>query len=132
MATHQFNFNDGAQDDFSRNIPLSPTPNRNPFEDTISRRSSASYNPGNKAWDSNRSAVTVDEKSDNHGKHRFKSYRLRGTYEKPWQDDPRMKKASVGNWIVRVFVFLGFALCAYINYATYAGVAKHDVSCYQQ
>jgi hypothetical protein len=72
--------------------------------------------------------MSVGEKTDTYGRHRFKSYRLRGTYEKSWQSDPRMKKASVGNWIVRFFIFIGFALCAYINYASYQGVAKHDVS----
>lgn len=34
-----------------------------------------------------------------------------------------MKKVSFGNWIVRFFVLVGFALCAYINYAAYVGVA---------
>lgn len=62
------------------------------------------------------------------GRHRFKSYRLKGTLDKPWETDPRMKKTSVGNWIMRVCIILGFGLAAYINYFNYAGVAKHDVS----
>jgi len=44
----------------------------------------------------------------------FKSYRLRGKYEKPWLSDPNMNKAKFNNWIVIFFIALGFALAALI------------------
>ncbi|KAH8879634.1 concanavalin A-like lectin/glucanase [Thozetella sp. PMI_491] len=47
-------------------------------------------------------------------KKRFKSYRLRGSYEKPWLKDPRMYKTKYNNWIVMGWVGLGFALAAVI------------------
>ncbi|KAG6117482.1 hypothetical protein E4U13_001043 [Claviceps humidiphila] len=40
-------------------------------------------------------------------KRRFKSYRLRGPYEKPWLSDPEMKKTKWNDWIVRSFAILG-------------------------
>lgn len=43
------------------------------------------------------------------GKHKFKSYRLKGPYEKPWLTDPAMKKTRWNNLIVGIFVLLGFA-----------------------
>lgn len=43
-------------------------------------------------------------------KRRFKSYRLRGEYEKPWLADPDMNKIKWNNWIVRSFILLGFIL----------------------
>lgn len=120
------------QMDYSRDIPLTPQPNnRNPFDDTTNRRSFGSDHPASaRPWESdNQSIYTTGptEKMELDGRHRFKSYRLKGKYEKPWEGDPRAKKGKVGNWIVRGFIFIGFALCAYINYASYTAVAKHDV-----
>ncbi|KAG5920344.1 hypothetical protein E4U53_003930, partial [Claviceps sorghi] len=43
-------------------------------------------------------------------KRRFRSYRLRGSYEKPWLSDPAMKKTKLNDWIVRAFILLGFIL----------------------
>ncbi|KAG5923836.1 hypothetical protein E4U42_004824 [Claviceps africana] len=43
-------------------------------------------------------------------KRRFRSYRLRGSYEKPWLSDPDMKKTRWNDWIVRAFILLGFML----------------------
>lgn len=43
------------------------------------------------------------------GKHKFKSYRLKGAYEKPWLGDAALKKTRWNNVIVGVFVLLGFA-----------------------
>ncbi|KAK2594927.1 hypothetical protein QQS21_007375 [Conoideocrella luteorostrata] len=43
-------------------------------------------------------------------KRRFKSYRLRGEYEKPWLSDPDMNKVKWNNWIVRSFALLGVVL----------------------
>ncbi|KAK9445042.1 beta-1, 3-glucan binding protein [Metarhizium brunneum] len=41
---------------------------------------------------------------------RFKSYRLRGEFEKPWLADPAMNKTKWNNWIVRGFILLGLIL----------------------
>jgi hypothetical protein len=51
-------------------------------------------------------------------KHRFKSYRLKGEYEKPWLTDPALKKTRWNNIIVSTFVLLGFAAAAAICYIT--------------
>ena len=40
-------------------------------------------------------------------KRKFKSYRLRGDYEKPWLADPAMNKTWWNNLIVSVFMGLG-------------------------
>lgn len=40
-------------------------------------------------------------------RHRFKSYRLRGEYEKPWLVDPAMKKTRWNNYIVWAWLALG-------------------------
>jgi len=55
-------------------------------------------------------------------KRKFKSYRLRGEYEKPWLKDPAMKKTRLNNWIVVFFVILGFVGAALI---CFFGVWKH-------
>lgn len=52
------------------------------------------------------------------GKHKFKSYRLRGDYEKPWLTDPAMKKTRWNNLIVGIFVLLGFAGAGAICFLT--------------
>ncbi|KZZ97566.1 gram-negative bacteria-binding protein 1 precursor [Moelleriella libera RCEF 2490] len=49
-------------------------------------------------------------------KRRFKSYRLRGEYEKPWLSDPAMYKTKWNNWIVRAFIVLGFMLAGVACY----------------
>lgn len=41
-------------------------------------------------------------------KHKFKSYRLRGAYEKPWLKDPDVKKTRWNNVIVGTWILLGF------------------------
>ncbi|KAF2761336.1 glycosyl hydrolase [Pseudovirgaria hyperparasitica] len=50
------------------------------------------------------------------GKHRFTSYKLKGEYERPWVSDKRMKKWKYSNYIIWVFIGIGFVLAAYINY----------------
>jgi hypothetical protein len=45
-------------------------------------------------------------------KRKFKSYRLRGDFEKPWLSDPAMDKTKWNNWIVRAFFALGFVLAS--------------------
>ncbi|KAK3327786.1 concanavalin A-like lectin/glucanase domain-containing protein [Cercophora scortea] len=49
-------------------------------------------------------------------KRKFKSYRLRGPYEKPWLTDPAMRKTRWNNWIVVAFVLIGFTASALICY----------------
>ncbi|GJN75263.1 hypothetical protein PLICBS_009360 [Purpureocillium lilacinum] len=44
---------------------------------------------------------------DDSFRHRFKSYRLRGEYEKPWLADPAMKKTRWNNYIVWAWLALG-------------------------
>ncbi|OAA40280.1 Concanavalin A-like lectin/glucanase, subgroup [Metarhizium rileyi] len=57
------------------------------------------------------SVITRDYSSlDITSKRRFKSYRLRGEFEKPWLSDPAMSKTKWNNWIVRGFILLGFIL----------------------
>lgn len=61
-------------------------------------------------------------------KRRFESYRLREKYERPWLDDPRMKKTRWNNWIVRGFFALGFAFSVFICFTATMEVTKHEVS----
>ncbi|ATY61835.1 Concanavalin A-like lectin subgroup [Cordyceps militaris] len=42
-------------------------------------------------------------------KHRFKSSRLRGDYEKPWLEDKDMRKTRWNNIIIGTLILLGFA-----------------------
>ncbi|KAK0636224.1 concanavalin A-like lectin/glucanase domain-containing protein [Bombardia bombarda] len=55
-------------------------------------------------------------------KRKFKSYRLRGEYEKPWLTDPALKRTRMNNYIVMAWVILGFigaGLICYFSYAQY-------------
>ena len=47
-------------------------------------------------------------------KHSFKSYRLRGAYEKPWLADPAMRKTRWNNAIVCAWMLLGVVGAAVI------------------
>jgi hypothetical protein len=47
-------------------------------------------------------------------KRKFKSYRLRGAYEKPWLADPAIRKTRWNNWIVVGWMLLGFIGAALI------------------
>jgi hypothetical protein len=51
-------------------------------------------------------------------KHKFKSYRLRGPYEKPWMSDPAVKKTKWNNWIVWGWIVAGFIGAAAIVFFT--------------
>ena len=51
-------------------------------------------------------------------KHKFKSYRLRGEYEKPWLQDPNLKSTKWNNLIVCIFMFLGFLGAGGIAFST--------------
>lgn len=62
------------------------------------------------------------------GKHKFKSYRLRGEYEKPWLVDPAMKKTRWNNLIVGIFILLGFAGAGVICFFTVWPYRPADVS----
>lgn len=62
------------------------------------------------------------------GKHKFKSYRLRGEYEKPWINDPAMKKTRWNNLIVGLFILLGFAGAGAICFVTVWPYRPADVS----
>lgn len=63
-------------------------------------------------------------------KKRFQSYRLREKYERPWLEDPRMKKTKWNNWIVRGFFALGIAISGFICYTATFEVGNHSV-CFQ-
>ncbi|GAB0134961.1 hypothetical protein EsDP_00003313 [Epichloe bromicola] len=63
------------------------------------------------------SAASRDSSSsDAASKRRFKSYRLRGAYEKPWLSDPAMSKTNWNDWIVRAFILLGFILAGVVGF----------------
>lgn len=62
------------------------------------------------------------------GKHKFKTYRLRGEYEKPWLADPAMKKTRWNNLIVGIFILLGFAGAGVICFVTVWPYRPADVS----
>lgn len=51
-------------------------------------------------------------------KHKFKSYKLKGAYEKPWLKDPAMKKTKWNNLIVGLFILAGFAGSGAIAFLT--------------
>lgn len=56
----------------------------------------------------------------------FVSYRLVGDYERPWVNDPRMKKIRYNNWIIYTFITLGFAVSVVICYLKARTVVRHD------
>lgn len=60
---------------------------------------------------------------------RFKSYRLRGEFEKPWLADPAMNKTKWNNWIVRGFILLGLILagvaCVFLVWPYKDGPVSH-------
>lgn len=59
-------------------------------------------------------------------KHRFKSYRLKGEYEKPWLADPAVKKTRWNNVIVGTFMFLGIAAAGVVCYFMSAPYIQPD------
>lgn len=122
MTTHKLY---GSGQNLAPDIPLTPILNREQF-DGQSFTTSDFLN--DKPWLKSEYSVTVEDKAGDQGKHRFKSYRLKGPYEKSWQSDPRMNKSRLPNWIVRACVIIGIGLSAFINYWNYKGVAQHDVS----
>jgi hypothetical protein len=93
--------------------------NENPFGD--SRRASPEPSLSeNQLWRS-------QSAGGGRGKHRFVSYRLKGKYEQPWADDPRMKRTRYNNWIIWSFMFVGLILSAFICFTGYRKVAKNEV-----
>lgn len=76
-------------------------------------------NSGAPSYSESGSEVARDPFADTGmSKHRFKSYRLKGEYEKPWLKDPAMKKTRWNNVIVGIFIFLGFAAGGVVCYFT--------------
>lgn len=71
-----------------------------------------------------------DEKNSGAGgrpRRRFQSYKLKGDYDQPWRDDPRMKKTRINNWIVRGFIFVGIALSGFVCYTATWKIANNPV-----
>ncbi|KJZ74227.1 hypothetical protein HIM_06458 [Hirsutella minnesotensis 3608] len=56
--------------------------------------------------------------SDDGRKRKFRSYRLRGEYDRPWLADPAVRKTRWNNLIVRGFILLGFIGSAVIGFFT--------------
>ncbi|KAH8896899.1 concanavalin A-like lectin/glucanase [Thozetella sp. PMI_491] len=50
------------------------------------------------------------------GKRLFVSYRLSGEYEKPWINDPKLKRVRYNNWIMTSFIATGFAVAAVVAF----------------
>lgn len=69
-------------------------------------------------WPSGQEAESVRTRSSDGAaalmthKRPFKSYRLRGAYEKPWLGDKDMHKTKRNDIIIIVFIAIGFALAA--------------------
>jgi hypothetical protein len=59
------------------------------------------------------------------GKHKFVSYKLKGEYQQPWRDHPRLNRTKINNRIVYGFIVLGFALAALICFMNIRTVQKH-------
>lgn len=78
-----------------------------------------SSRPGSIYTSSRQSAATLPRAA----KRKFKSYRLRGEYEKPWLADPAMKKTRWNNWIVTAWCLAGFAGAAVL---CYTGVRQYQ------
>ncbi|EAA31490.1 glycoside hydrolase family 16 protein [Neurospora crassa] len=78
-----------------------------------------SSRPGSIYTSSRQSAATLPRAA----KRKFKSYRLRGEYEKPWLADPAMKKTRWNNWIVTAWCLAGFAGAAVL---CYTGVKQYQ------
>jgi uncharacterized membrane protein YqhA len=62
----------------------------------------------------------------------FKSYRLRGAYEKPWLKDKDVHKTRRNDIIIMVFLAVGFALAAVVIVVMVlpyreANVSKHPL-----
>lgn len=49
-------------------------------------------------------------------KNKFKSYKLKGAYEKPWLSDPAMRRTRWNNFIIGFFIFAGFAASGVIAF----------------
>lgn len=64
-----------------------------------------SSRPGSIYTSSRQSAATLPRAA----KRKFKSYRLRGEYDKPWLADPAMKKTRWNDWIVIAWCLVGLA-----------------------
>jgi len=64
------------------------------------------------------------------GKYHFKSYRLKGEYEQPWKEDPRMKRTRVNNWIIWTFILIGVLVSGYVCFSATKSVGNHPVSQY--
>ena len=60
------------------------------------------------------------------GNHKFISYKLKGEYEQPWRDHPRLQRTKINNRIVYGFTILGAALAALICFMNVRSVKKYD------
>lgn len=67
---------------------------------------------------------------DSSPRRRFKSYRLRAAYEKPWLRDPNLGSTRWNDLVVCVFVLLGLLGAGGIAFATVWPYRSGDVSSY--
>ncbi|KHN95758.1 Concanavalin A-like lectin/glucanase [Metarhizium album ARSEF 1941] len=93
------------------NIPHTPAGESPPSQRKPPKADSGATSSALDAPGSPSSVITRDYSSlDIASRRRFKSYRLRGEFEKPWLSDPAMNKTRWNNWIVRGFILLGLVL----------------------
>ncbi|KAA8646656.1 uncharacterized protein ATNIH1004_005331 [Aspergillus tanneri] len=99
-------------------------PPRNPFTDsaTASRATSIQIN----SCASQRSEGPSSSGLRPLARRRLQSYRLKGEYEQPWKDDPRLYRTRCGNYIIWGCIAVGIVLSGYINYSVTRKVPKQS------
>ena len=121
-STHHHHQTSSTSTSFSRPSPqqqattAAPTP-RISVEDASSSCSSSSHHLSPSSVDSS-------------PRRRFKSYRLRAAYEKPWLRDPNLGSTRWNDLVVCVFVLLGLLGAGGIAFVTVWPYRSGDVSSY--
>lgn len=72
----------------------------------------------------NLSSVSLPEKR---GQYKFVSYKLKGQYNKPWSDHPRLKRTKINDYIVISFIVLGVLLSGIICFLAARRVDQRPV-----
>jgi hypothetical protein len=96
------------------------SPHRNPFLDSAVPSTRASS-------DRSRPSEIPSGGARTPAKRRFRTYRLKGEYEKPWLNDKRLKKTRCGNYIIWGFIVVALMVSGYINYNSTTQVSRYDV-----
>ncbi|KAL1955709.1 hypothetical protein VTO42DRAFT_8181 [Malbranchea cinnamomea] len=97
-----------------------PSEIHNPFSDSAAQ----SVQPA--SYSSPQQYATPSEEVSQPVRRKFVSYRLHGSYERPWLSDKKLKRTRVGNYIIWAFVVLGLGLSGLVNYMILRKVSKRE------